>query len=28
VWGRVGHAPTVRLLGKALRQGAELKNFS
>ena len=28
VWGRVGHAPTVRLRGKALRQGAELKNFS
>ena len=28
VWGRVRHAPTVRLCGKALRQAAELKNFS
>jgi hypothetical protein len=28
VWGRVGHAPTVRLCGKALWQAAELKNFS
>ena len=28
VWGRVGHAPTVRLCGKALWQAAELNNFS
>jgi hypothetical protein len=28
VWGRVGHAPTVRLRGKAPQQAAELENFS
>ena len=28
VWVRVGHAPTVRLCGKALWQAAELNNFS